>query len=101
MAGTFKGKASIVQNRKGLFTLKADVDGKWNAENAAECLGRLVANAKLAKADIKEFTVITPEGVDKKAKLIPVLLANRYGAPYIGMLPEQEAGKGKKLQVFE
>ena len=90
-AKTFEGAVSIVRNTKGEVALKKDVDGKFTAENVVELFKVF---SKLSKGEVvnKYSLFIAPNGTE------PVLLANRYGNPYIALLPKREAGKaGSKV----
>ena len=92
----YRGNAAIRENRKGEIVLKPDVDGKYNAANVQACYDRIIAVSKSEKLKINEYTIFTPK--DAKGKLIPVMLPNPFGNPYIALLPERDAGKGKKLR---
>jgi hypothetical protein len=83
-AKTFEGSVSIVLNTKGEIALKKDAGGKFSAANAAECYAKLQELSKARKASINKYSLFM---VDKGTE--PVLLANRYGNPYIALLPKQ------------
>ena len=86
-AKTFEGSVSIVLNTKGEIALKKDSEGKFTAENAVECYETLTKLAKARKATINKYSLYIPEGGTE-----PVLLANRFGNPYIALLAKREAG---------
>ena len=86
-AKTFEGSVSIVLNTKGEIALKKDLEGKFTAENAVECYETLTKLAKARKAAINKYSLYIPEGGTE-----PVLLANRFGNPYIALLAKREAG---------
>lgn len=95
MSKVFRGTVSIVQNTKGEVALKRDVDGKFSADNAVECHGKMLEFAKKLKAPINKWSFWTPEGVDTKTA-VPILMADRFGNPRITMLSPvtvTEAGK--------
>jgi len=83
-AKTFEGGVSIVRNTKGEITLKRDSEGKFNAGNAAECYSTMQQLAKKHKLPVNKYALFIPEGGSE-----PVLLANRYGNPYIALLPKR------------
>jgi len=83
-AKTFEGSVSIVRNTKGEVSLKRDPEGKFDASNAAECYSTLTQLAKKHKLPINKYSLFVPDGGTE-----PVLLANRYGNPYIALLPKR------------
>ena len=93
-AKTFVGGVSIVKNTKGEIALKRDIEGKFNASNAAECNNTMQALAKKLKASINKYSLFL---VDNGTE--PVLLANRYGNPYIALLPKRGEGETKRGSV--
>jgi hypothetical protein len=93
-AKTFEGGVSIVKNTKGEIALKRDVEGKFNASNAAECYNTMQVLAKKLKASINKYSLFL---VDNGTE--PVLLANRYGNPYIALLPKRGDGETKRGTV--
>jgi hypothetical protein len=90
-AKTFEGAVSIVLNTKGEIALKKDPEGKFTAANAAECYSKMKHLAMSTKKGdgypINKYSLYIPEGGTE-----PVLLANRYGNPYIAVLPKREGG---------
>ena len=86
-AKTFEGAVSIVRNLKGEIALKKDPEGKFSAANAKECYETLVKLAKSHKATINKYSLFMTEGGTEA-----VLLANRYGNPYIALLAKREGG---------
>jgi hypothetical protein len=89
-AKTFEGSVSIVKNTKGEIALKKDVDGKFSAENAGECHAKLTELSKKLKAPINKYSLFVADGGTE-----PVMLANRYGNPYIALLPKRGDGMKK------
>ena len=87
---TFEGSVSVIRNTKGEIALKRDPEGKWNASNAGELYAKVKELAKAQKAAINAYSLfIVKDGTEV------VLLANRYGNPYIAVLPKREGGAGK------
>jgi len=84
MSRVFNGKVSIVLNTKGEIALKRDSEGRFSAENATEIYETMLKLAKARKATINKYSLFRTE-----SGKIPVLLANRYGNPYIALLPEK------------
>jgi hypothetical protein len=84
-AKTFEGSVSIVRNTKGEIALKRDPEGKFSAANAAECYSTMTQLAKKHKLPVNQYCLFTPDGGTE-----PVLLANRYGNPYIALLPKRD-----------
>lgn len=93
-AKTFEGSVSIVRNTKGEVALKRDPEGKFNAGNAAECYSTMQQLAKKNKLPINKYSLFIPEGGTE-----PVLLANRYGNPYLALLPKRGDGETKRSSV--
>lgn len=93
-AKTFDGSVSIVLNTKGEIALKKDSEGKFSAQNAAECYDTMTKLAKSRKASINKYSLFMVENGSE-----PVMLANRYGNPYIALLPKRADGQAKRSSV--
>ena len=93
-AKTFEGSVSIVKNTKGEIALKRDPDGKFSAANAPECHAKLTELAKKLKAPINKYSLFIADGGTE-----PVMLANRFGNPYIALLPKRGDGNTKRNAV--
>lgn len=91
---TFEGKVSIVKNTKGEIALKRDAEGSLDATMATEIYGKLTELAKKHKAGINKYSLFLVDGGTE-----PVLLANRYGNPYIALLPKRAEGTVAKSKV--
>lgn len=89
-AKTFEGSVSIVLNTKGEIALKRDPEGKFSAENAVECYQIMTKLAKARKAMINKYSLYVVENGTE-----PVLLANRYGNPYVALLPKRDDAQAK------
>lgn len=87
----FEGNVSIILNTKGEIALKRDPEGKFNAGNAGECYQTLAKLAKTRKAAVNKYALFV---VDNGTE--PVMLANRYGNPYIALLPKRAEGGGSR-----
>lgn len=93
-AKTFEGNVSVVLNTKGEIALKKDIEGKFSAENAAELYQTLTKLAKARKVSINKYSLFVTDGGTEA-----VLLANRYGNPYIALLPKRADGQAKRNAV--
>lgn len=93
-ARTFDGNVSIVKNTKGEIALKKDADGKFSVANAGECHAKMTELSKKLKAPINKYSLFVADGGTE-----PVMLANRFGNPYIALLPKRGDGSVKKNAV--
>lgn len=88
---TFEGNVSIIKNTKGEIAIKRDPEGKFTAANAGECHTKLVELSKKLKAPVNKYSLFTVENGTE-----PVLLVNRYGNPYLALLPKRAEGQAKR-----
>lgn len=86
----FKHKVSIFKNTVGRVVLKQDDDGKYSNDNAAECLTEMKTLAAKHKLDFKLWK-------PKAGGNTPVILADRWGKPYMALLPEQEVASKPRV----
>ena len=93
-AKTFEGQVSIVLNTKGEIALRRDPEGRFSADNAKECYDMMIKLAKTRKASINKYSLFMVENGTE-----PVLLANRYGNPYIALLPKRDVSTTKRAAV--
>ena len=91
MPKTFEGTASIVKNTRGEVALKRDPEGRFSAANAAECYAKMMELAKKLKAPINQYSLFLTDGGTE-----PVLLVNRFGNPYIAILPKRDGVASKR-----
>lgn len=92
MSKKFSGRVSIVENTKGEATLRKDAEGDFHAGNAAECFETLKRVASEEGLSIDKWALFQPEGGTE-----PVLLANRYGNPYLFLAPPGgDSNNGRK-----
>ena len=84
MAKIYNGTVSIIKNLKGQITVQADPEGKFTAANVDELYKTMLALSKKHKADCKFF--IPEVGGDT-----PLLFADRWGKPYVSLLPARKA----------
>lgn len=89
---TFEGTVSVVLNTKGEIALKRDPEGGWDATKAVELHRKMLELSKSKKAKINQYSLFTAEGGTEA-----VLLVNRFGNPYIALLPKRDpGGNGRK-----
>ncbi len=93
-AKTFEGSVSIVANTKGEIALKKDPNGAFSASNAVECHSKMMELAKKHKAPINSYALFIADGGTE-----PVMLANRFGNPYIALLPKRTGVQAKRNTV--
>jgi len=95
MAKVFEGRFGIKSNAKGEVVLGKLVDGKYTAGDAEVVLKRVVALAKEHKLTARVFK---PDAKGTE----PVILADRWGNPYLALLPKKEGIAAKrKSNYFE
>ena len=87
MAKTFEGNVSIYKNSKEKIVVKGDPKGNYNAENVDELVKVMTELGTKLKCECNFFI---PETLPK-SELKAVLLMNRWGAPYVAMLPESKS----------
>lgn len=90
----FEGNVSIVKNTKSEIALKRDPEGKFSAENAKECYDTMTKLAKTHKTSVNKYSLLIVDGGTEA-----VMLANRYGNPYIALLPKRAEGGSRKAGV--
>lgn len=92
MSKKFEGSCSIVENTKGEIALRKDAKGAFSSANADECYRTMAALSQSEGMDIDRWSLFQPEGGSE-----PVLLANRYGNPYILLaVPGDDAPSGRR-----
>lgn len=84
MAMIFKGNVSIFSNTKKEVVVKPDAEGRFNADNAQELYTTMLEVAKKNKLTPRVFK---PEATGDT----PILMCDRYGKPYVALLPERKA----------
>jgi ABC-type nitrate/sulfonate/bicarbonate transport system ATPase subunit len=91
---TFEGKVSVVLNSKGEIALKRDPEGAWDATQATALHQKMTELGKKNKASINKYSLFVTEGGTEA-----VLLANRYGNPYIAVLPKRDGNQPNRPKV--
>lgn len=84
MAKIYQGKVSVFSNTKNELVVRPDNDGKFTQDNVQELYTTMVALGKKHKMTVR---VYKPEATGDT----PVLMTDRYGKPYIALLPERKA----------
>lgn len=84
MAKIYQGKVSVFSNANNQLVVRADEDGKFTHENVQELYTTMVALGKKHKMEVRVFKPDT--GGDT-----PVLMSDRWGKPYVALLPERKA----------
>lgn len=92
MAKIYQGKVSVYSNSKQQLVVKPDDSGKFDYANVAELYKTMVALGKKHKLEVRVFK---PEANGDT----PVLMTDRYGKPYIALLPERKAPGTVKISV--
>lgn len=92
MAKIYQGNVSVVKNTAGKIAVSADTEGKFTQANVQELYTVMCKLAKQHKTEAKFFRPET--GGDT-----PVLMADRWGKPYIALLPERKAPSVTKVTV--
>ena len=84
MAKIYQGKVSVFSNANKQLVVKADADGKFDCNNTVELYKTMVDLGKKHKMEVRVFK--PEQGGDT-----PVLMTDRWGKPYIALLPERKA----------
>jgi len=92
MAMIYKYNVSIFQNTKGAITVKRDDEGNYNANNVSDLYKKMLELGKKLKAEVRVFK-------PKADGNTPLLFADRYGNPYLALLPAREAPTGDAVSV--
>lgn len=92
MAKIYQGKVSVFSNSKQQLVVKADDDGKFDMNNVAELYSTMCQLGKKLKLEVRVFK--PEQGGDT-----PVLMADRWGKPYVALLPERKAPGIAKVTV--
>lgn len=92
MAKIYQGKVSVYSNSKQQLVVKPDDSGKFDSNNVAELYKTMLTLGKKHKMEVRVFK--PEQGGDT-----PVLMADRWGKPYIALLPERKAPGAVKVTV--
>lgn len=92
MAKIYQGKVSVFSNSKDELVVKADSDGKFDMNNVAELYSTMLTLSKKHKFKVR---VYKPEANGDT----PVLMADRWGKPYVALLPERKAPGTVKVTI--
>ena len=92
MAKIYQGKVSVYSNSNKQLVVKADDAGKFDSNNTAELYTTMCELGKKHKMEVRAYK--PEQGGDT-----PVLMADRWGKPYIALLPERKAPSIAKVTV--
>lgn len=94
MAKVYEGNVSIFKNSKDKIVVKADPNGAFNSESVEALASKMTELGRSLKAEVNFF--IPETNSDKPIKA--VLLANRWGSPYVAYLPEGKTSTRKPIE---
>ena len=94
MAKIYQGKVSVYSNSNNQLIVKPDVDGKFDHTNVVELYTTMCKLGKTKKMDVRVFK---PE--NESNCNTPLLVSDRWGKPYIALLPERKAPSVTKVTV--
>lgn len=94
MAKIYQGKVSVYSNSNNQLVVKPDVDGKFDHTNVVELYKTMVTIGKKNKMAVRVFKPENETNCDT-----PLLVADRWGKPYIALLPERKAPSVAKVTV--
>jgi hypothetical protein len=92
MAKIYQGKVSVFANSNKQLVVKADDSGKFDSTNTAELYKTMCELGKKHKMEVRVFK--PEQGGDT-----PVLMTDRWGKPYVALLPERKAPGAVKVTV--
>ncbi len=92
MAKIYQGKVSVFSNSNNQLVVKPDVEGKFDHTNVVELYKTMVTIGKKNKMEVRVFK--PEQGGDT-----PVLMTDRWGKPYVALLPERKAPGAVKVTV--
>lgn len=84
MAKIYQGKVSVYSNSKNQLVVRPDSNGNFTQDNIQELYKTMCQLGKKHKLEVRVFR--PEQGGDT-----PVLMTDRYGKPYIALLPERKA----------
>lgn len=94
MAKIYQGQVSVFSNANNQLVVKSDAEGKFSHANVAELYKTMLTLSKKHKMEIRVFKPENETNCDT-----PVLMADRWGKPYIALLPERKAPGAVKVTV--
>jgi hypothetical protein len=94
MAKIYQGQVSVYTNSNNQLVVKPDVEGKFSHANVVELYKTMLTLSKKHKMDVRVFKPENEANCDT-----PLLMADRWGKPYIALLPERKAPGAVKVTV--
>ena len=95
MAKIYEGNVSVFKNTKNKIVCKADSLGNFNAETVDALVKTMTEIGRREKAEVNFFV---PEGNLGDKGMTPMLLANRWGQPYVALLPQRNGTASVKAK---
>jgi hypothetical protein len=95
MAKIYQGQVSVYTNSNNQLIVKPDADGKFSHANVAELYKTMLTLSKKHKMEVRVFK---PDTETANCDT-PLLMADRWGKPYIALLPERKAPSVTKVTV--
>jgi hypothetical protein len=94
MAKIYQGQVSVFSNANKQLVVKPDVEGKFSHENVSELYKTMLTLGKKHKMEVRVFKPENETNCDT-----PLLMSDRWGKPYIALLPERKAPSSVKISV--
>ena len=94
MAKIYQGKVSVFSNSNKQLVVKPDDSGKFDMNNVAELYKTMIDLGKKHKMEVRVFKPENEVNCDT-----PLLMSDRWGKPYIALLPERKAPGAVKVTV--
>jgi hypothetical protein len=94
MAKIYQGKVSVFSNSNKQLVVKPDDSGNFNHENVSELYKTMLTLGKKHKMEVRVFKPENETNCDT-----PLLMADRWGKPYVALLPERKAPGAVKVTV--
>jgi hypothetical protein len=86
MAKIYQGQVSVFSNSNNQLVVKPDVEGNFSHENVSELYSTMLTLGKKHKMEVRVFKPENEANCDT-----PLLMTDRWGKPYIALLPERKA----------
>ena len=94
MAKIYQGKVSVFSNSNKQLVVKPDANGQFDMNNVAELYNTMLTLGKKHKMEVRVFKPENETNCDT-----PLLMSDRWGKPYIALLPERKAPSSVKISV--
>jgi hypothetical protein len=94
MAKIYQGKVSVFSNSNKQLVVKPDANGQFDMNNVAELYSTMLTLGKKHKMEVRVFK---PEATGDT----PIIMTDRWGKPYIALLPERKAPSATKVTIVK